>query len=247
MIGALPLMFFSQVHTLEIGYDVPQVRIEIILATTSNINQIVQRIGRVLRKYDGKNIALIYVVYVPDTKDDNVIDVVKKAVTAENDEIGIHQKQKLKRSVSKSVAGKTPISSLPSPIHHKKSKNPAEKTDLSNKIKKRSKDAIINKVDRIENHENRVLKAYDIVESSLNKASIMVEENFKTINTKDQNGLHLVEDKITSSSRLYKVKSSVNKDKIYLVDLEKQSCTCGDFIYRHVKCKHIIATEIISP
>jgi superfamily II DNA or RNA helicase len=235
------------VHTLEIGYDVPQVRIEIILATTSNINQIVQRIGRVLRKYDGKNIALIYVVYVPDTKDDNVIDVVKKAVTAENDEIGIHQKQKLKRSVSKSVAGETPISSLPSPIHHKKSKNPAEKTDLSNKIKKRSKDAIINKVDRIENHENRVLKAYDIVESSLNKASIMVEENFKTINTKDQNGLHLVEDKITSSSRLYKVKSSVNKDKIYLVDLEKQSCTCGDFIYRHVKCKHIIATEIISP
>jgi superfamily II DNA or RNA helicase len=235
------------VHTLEIGYDVPQVRIEIILATTSNINQIVQRIGRVLRKYDGKNIALIYVVYVPDTKDDNVIDVVKKAVTAENDEISIHQKQKLKRSVSKSVAGKTPISSLPSPIHHKKSKNPAEKTDLSNKIKKRSKDAIINKVDRIENQENRVLKAYDIVESSLNKASIMVEENFKTINTKDQNGLHLVEDKITSSSRLYKVKSSVNKDKIYLVDLEKQSCTCGDFIYRHVKCKHIIATEIISP
>ena len=120
---------------------------------------------------------------------------------------------------------------------------------MSNKIKvkKRSKDVIINNVDRIENHENRVLKAYDIVESSLNKASIMVEENFKTINTKDQNGLNLIVDKITSSSRLYKVKSSVNKDKIYLVDLEKQTCTCGDFIYRHVKCKHIIASELISP
>jgi superfamily II DNA or RNA helicase len=81
------------VHTLEIGYDVPQVRIEIILATTSNINQIVQRIGRVLRKYEGKNIALIYVVYVPDTKDDNVINVVNKAVTAENDEINIIRKK----------------------------------------------------------------------------------------------------------------------------------------------------------
>ena len=81
------------VHTLEIGYDVPQVRIEIILATTSNINQIVQRIGRVLRKYEGKNIALIYVVYVPDTKDDHVIRVVNKAVTVENEEIKIVKKQ----------------------------------------------------------------------------------------------------------------------------------------------------------
>src|SRR5919109_4065598 len=36
------------VHTLEIGYDVPEAGVEIILASTSNINQIVQRIGRVL-------------------------------------------------------------------------------------------------------------------------------------------------------------------------------------------------------
>ena len=33
------------VHTLEIGYDVPEVSIEIIL-TTSNMNQIIQRAGR---------------------------------------------------------------------------------------------------------------------------------------------------------------------------------------------------------
>ena len=78
-------MYFYQLHTLEIGIDVPQVRIEIILATTSNINQIVQRIGRVLRKHEGKNIALIYVIYVPDTKDDNVIEVVQKAVEGNGD------------------------------------------------------------------------------------------------------------------------------------------------------------------
>jgi superfamily II DNA or RNA helicase len=60
------------VHTLEIGYDVPQVRIEIILASTSNMNQVIQRIGRVIRKYEGKELALIYVVYVSDTKDDNI-------------------------------------------------------------------------------------------------------------------------------------------------------------------------------
>src|SRR4029078_5412803 len=97
------------VHTLEIGYDVPQVRIEIILATTSNINQIVQRIGRVLRKYEGKNIALIYVVYVPDTKDDHVIRVVNKAVTVENEEIKIVKKQNLK-TVSKGMDLKTQAS-----------------------------------------------------------------------------------------------------------------------------------------
>jgi superfamily II DNA or RNA helicase len=52
------------VHTLEIGFDIPQVRIEIILATTSNMNQVIQRIGRVIRKYEGKDLALIYVIRI---------------------------------------------------------------------------------------------------------------------------------------------------------------------------------------
>ncbi len=68
------------VHTLEIGYDVPEARIEIILAITSNMNQIVQRIGRVLRKVDGKDSALVYLVYVSDTKDDNTLALVRRAV-----------------------------------------------------------------------------------------------------------------------------------------------------------------------
>ena len=73
------------VHTLEIGYDIPQVRIEIILATSSNMNQAVQRIGRVIRKHEGKNLALIYVVYVSDTKDDNTLDIIKKATSSRID------------------------------------------------------------------------------------------------------------------------------------------------------------------
>jgi len=68
------------VHTLEIGYDIPQARIEVILATTSNMNQAIQRIGRVIRKHEGKELALIYVVYVSDTKDDNTLDIIKKAI-----------------------------------------------------------------------------------------------------------------------------------------------------------------------
>jgi superfamily II DNA or RNA helicase len=69
------------VHTLEIGFDIPQVRIEIILATTSNMNQVVQRIGRVIRKYEGKDLALIYVIYISDTKDDDILQVIRKAIT----------------------------------------------------------------------------------------------------------------------------------------------------------------------
>ncbi|HEY8140113.1 MAG TPA: helicase-related protein, partial [Nitrososphaera sp.] len=68
------------VHTLEIGYDVPVVGIAIIIASTSNMNQVAQRIGRVVRKVDGKDQALVYVVYVRDTKDDNVLRVVRASV-----------------------------------------------------------------------------------------------------------------------------------------------------------------------
>jgi superfamily II DNA or RNA helicase len=68
------------VHTLEIGYDVPQVGIAIIIASTSNMNQVAQRIGRVVRKAEGKDHALVYVVYVRNSKDDNVLKVVRAAI-----------------------------------------------------------------------------------------------------------------------------------------------------------------------
>ncbi|HJU35506.1 MAG TPA: DEAD/DEAH box helicase [Nitrososphaera sp.] len=68
------------VHTLEIGYDVPEVAIEIILATTSNMNQIVQRVGRVLRKVEGKESASVYVIYVSDSRDDRSLASVKRAI-----------------------------------------------------------------------------------------------------------------------------------------------------------------------
>ena len=66
------------VYTSEIGYDVPHVGIEIILATTSNMNQAIQLIGRVLRRYDRKDTTLVYLVYVSDTNDDNILAVVEQ-------------------------------------------------------------------------------------------------------------------------------------------------------------------------
>jgi superfamily II DNA or RNA helicase len=78
------------VHTLEIGYDVPEVAIEIILATTSNMNQIVQRVGRVLRKVEGKESALVYVIYVSDSRDDDTLAYVKSAIETAADGIFPH-------------------------------------------------------------------------------------------------------------------------------------------------------------
>lgn len=73
------------VHTLEIGYDIPHVKIAIILSNTSNINQVVQRIGRVIRKTENKEKALIYIIYAKETKDKNIVRMVDKAVGKKSD------------------------------------------------------------------------------------------------------------------------------------------------------------------
>jgi superfamily II DNA or RNA helicase len=104
------------VHTLEIGFDIPQVRIEIILATTSNMNQVIQRIGRVIRKYEGKDLALIYVIYISDTKDDDILQVIRNAITTTTE-------------IVDSIEGKE--GERDSPINNKmKSVKPAEKRRL---------------------------------------------------------------------------------------------------------------------
>jgi hypothetical protein len=41
----------------------------------------------VRRKYERKDSALIYVVYVSDTKDDNILEVVRKAIETTGKEI----------------------------------------------------------------------------------------------------------------------------------------------------------------
>lgn len=79
------------VHTLEIGYDVPQVRIAIIMASTSNMNQAAQRVGRILRKSEGKHSALIYTVYLSDTHDYTHLGVVRQATRLDGKNREIHQ------------------------------------------------------------------------------------------------------------------------------------------------------------
>ncbi len=157
------------VHTLEIGYDVPQVRIEIILASTSNMNQVIQRIGRVIRKYEGKELALIYVIYVSETKDDNIVDLIKKAVDTEQEAKG----------------------------------------------------------QEVSEMNKRLQSAYNIIESSLYEP-VIVEE-------------------IHDHKKFLRVRSSKEKDIFYDVDPENKICSCPDFKFRLTKCKHILATEFVSP
>ena len=68
------------VHTLEIGYDIPEVRIAVIISNSSNFNQVAQRIGRVIRKTQRKNYALIYVIYIRDSKDSSTLRMVKSTI-----------------------------------------------------------------------------------------------------------------------------------------------------------------------
>ena len=67
------------------GYDVPEVRVAV---TSSNMNQIVQRIGRTLRKTAGKDTALIYTIYLSHTHDFGILKMVRHATKVEDENNG---------------------------------------------------------------------------------------------------------------------------------------------------------------
>jgi hypothetical protein len=71
----------------------------------------------------------------------------------------------------------------------------------------------------------RIDRAYVIVE--LNQREPMIFET----NRKEQ---------------LFEVRSSKDKGKFYRVDADIKMCTCPDFNFRFLKCKHIIAAEFAS-
>ena len=46
-----------------------------------------------------------------------------------------------------------------------------------------------------------------------------------------------------AKERLFEVRSTKDRDKFYKVDADIKMCTCPDFNFRFLKCKHIIAAE----
>jgi hypothetical protein len=71
----------------------------------------------------------------------------------------------------------------------------------------------------------RIERAYAIID--LNEQEPMILET----NTKE---------------RLFEVRSSKDRGKFYRVDADIKVCTCSDFNFRFLKCKHIIAAEFAS-
>jgi superfamily II DNA or RNA helicase len=210
------------VHTLEIGFDIPQVRIEVILATTSNMNQVIQRIGRVIRKQEGKDVALIYVIYVSDTKDDKIHDIVKKAITTSTKSLQEYKKEE-KQDEDK--------------------ENRKKKIEIQNGILN-NKNGNLKRLKEVE--RKRLERAYDIIESTLHEPMIVElkeeeeEEEEKQISDQGEENQNKREIR-----KLFRVKSSIKeKIKYYDVDIEKKTCTCPDFKFKLHKCKHIVATEL---
>src|SRR5215204_2638775 len=205
------------VHTLEIGFDIPQVRIEIILATTSNMNQVIQRIGRVIRKQEGKDLALIYVIYVSDTKDDKIHDIFKKAITTTTT-----------KSLQEYGGGG--------------GKEEEEEENRNNKIEiqkglLKNNNGNLKRLKEVES--KRLEKAYNIIESTLYEPMIVELQEEKQDSDKG------VENQKIGTRKLYRVKSSIKeKTKYYDVDIENKTCTCPDFKFKLNKCKHIAATEL---
>ena len=205
------------VHTLEIGFDIPQVRIEVILATTSNMNQVIQRIGRVIRKQEGKDLALIYVIYVSDTKDDKIHDIVKKAITT--------------TSTTKSLQK---YEEEDEDEENKNKKIEIQKRLLTNN----NNNGNLKRLKEVE--RKRLEKAYNIIESTLYEPMIveLKEEKLDSDQSKDNPNQ-------TKIRKLFRVKSSIKeKTKYYDVDIENKTCTCPDFKFKLHKCKHIVATEL---
>jgi superfamily II DNA or RNA helicase len=203
------------VHTLEIGFDIPQVRIEVILATTSNMNQVIQRIGRVIRKQEGKDLALIYVIYVSDTKDDKIHDIVKKAITT--------------TSTTKS---------LQKYEEDEDEENRNKKIEIQKRLNNNNNNGNLKRLEEVE--RKRLEKAYNIIESTLYEPMIveLKEERVDSDQSEDDPNQRKIR-------KLFRVKSSIKeKTKYYDVDIENKTCTCPDFKFKLHKCKHIVATEL---
>jgi superfamily II DNA or RNA helicase len=206
------------VHTLEIGFDIPQVRIEIILATTSNMNQVIQRIGRVIRKQEGKDLALIYVIYVSDTKDDKIHDIFKKAITTTST-----------KSLQEYGGGG-------GKEEEEEEENRNNKIEIQKGLLKNN-NGNLKRLKEVES--KRLEKAYNIIESTLYEPMIVELQEEKQDSDKG------VENQKIGTRKLYRVKSSIKeKTKYYDVDIENKTCTCPDFKFKLNKCKHIAATEL---
>jgi hypothetical protein len=77
--------------------------------------------------------------------------------------------------------------------------------------------------------EKRIREAYNIIEKRLYEP-LIVEE----IHTK------------LKQEKLFRVMSIKQTGKFYDIDAQNKTCSCPDYKFRQTKCKHILATELMS-
>jgi superfamily II DNA or RNA helicase len=72
------------IRCLDEGIDIPAIKTAVILASTGNPRQFIQRRGRILRPYPGKEKATLFdMIVVPPELDRDALEVEKKLVTKE--------------------------------------------------------------------------------------------------------------------------------------------------------------------
>ncbi len=76
----------------------------------------------------------------------------------------------------------------------------------------------------------RIERAYNIIE--LNKQEPIIIKDGSNINN--------------NSQHIFQIRSINDEGKFYEVDADIKTCTCPDFNYRLLKCKHIIAAEFVG-
>ena len=196
-------------------------------------------------------------MYIPDTKDDNVIDIVAKAISPKeemntNIKLQLKQQEKLaKMSSDEIIDNKNRIEKNEPTTRKGKSNSLSSKKKYNNDILNKKVIKLIKQKGDNDHQVRRINRAFQIVENSLKEKSLITEQiddNHRSENGSQHHHQHQHHSDLNleKETRIYKVKSTSDNNKTYIVDLEKLSCTCADYLFRNLKCKHIFATELTS-
>ncbi|HEX2408707.1 MAG TPA: SWIM zinc finger family protein, partial [Nitrososphaeraceae archaeon] len=162
--------------------------------------------------------ALIYVIYISDTKDDDILQVIRKAITTTTTNTTTTEETVVVDSIEDKEGKRRD-----SPINNKNNMKSLKSTE-----------------------KRRLEKAYRIIESSLIEPMIIELKDYRdtTSDSEENNNNHKNLPEI-SNRKQFRVRSSLKeKNKYYDVDIENKTCSCPDFNFRQTKCKHIVATEL---
>ena len=87
------------------------------------------------------------------------------------------------------------------------------------------------------------LKHKDVSSQDLTNILKRIERAFNIIELNKQEPIIFEKDK---EQQLFEVRSIKYKNKFYKVDADIKTCSCPDFNFRLIKCKHIFAAEFAT-